>query len=365
MKIMNKSIPLAIMASIAAFSPLAPAGEELTVHVGTPGTLSSLIPAEKKYKVTKLTLTGTVNGYDWQVIREMSGVDFNWKPTEGSLECLDISGITIVGGDPVVTALGSDPTDPIIIPARDNALSEELFTSTKIKQIEMPASIIAIYSAFSGAALEGTVTVPEGVEILGEYAFEGCSKMERIILPSTLKNLGDPLRSVNLAAIGSNAFKDCVSLTDFTIPGTVTVIRSGTFSGCKFKHFVIPANIEYIDYGAFGSCNSLTDVTVENPVPCKLVYNAFQYVDLENVTLHVPAGSAGAYKNAEEWCGFGNITETPYGGPSGAIVEVAVDYENCPAEYFTLQGVKIPGYPESAGIYICRQGKNCMKVIVR
>lgn len=364
MNLLNKSNHLAV-AALIAFLPLALSADELTVHVETPGTLSSLIPADKKFTITKLTLTGTVNGYDWQVIREMSGVDFNWKPTAGSLENLDISGITIVGGDPVVTALGSDPSDPIIIPARDNALSEELFTSTKIKQIVMPANITAIYSAFSGAALEGTVTVPEGVEILGEYAFEGCGKMERIILPSTLKNLGDPLRSVNLAAIGSNAFQNCVSLKEFTIPAAVTVIRSGTFSGCTFKHFVIPANIEYIDYGAFGSCNSLTDMTVANPVPCKLVFNAFQNVALENVTLHVPAGSSDAYKNAEEWCCFGNITETPYSGPSDAITAAAVDYDDRPAEYFTLQGVKITGYPQSAGIYINRQGKTCKKVIVR
>jgi len=366
MKILNSSIPLAIMALIAS-APLAAIGEELTVHVGTPGTLSTLIPADKKFAVTKLTLTGTINGLDWQVIREMSGIDFNWKTTDGVLEELDISDINIVGGDPVVTAVGSDPTDPIIISARDNALSEELFTSTKIKHIEMPNSIIAIYSAFSGSALEGTVTVPEGVEILGEYAFESCTKMERIILPSTLKNIGDPLRSMNCAAIGSNAFENCVSLKDFAIPETVTVIRSGTFSRCKFKHFVIPSNIEWIDYGAFGYCNDLTDVTVENPVPCKLIYNAFIGVSRENITLHVPAGSVEAYKSAEEWCEFGNITEEPF-NPSdkpGGIADAVAETDDVMVEWFTLQGVKIVGQPESAGIYICRKGQNCTKVVTR
>lgn len=347
-------IQKSIIIALTAACSLSAAAGELTLNVAEPGTLATLITAEQKYSTTKLTLTGTINGLDWQTIREMAGCDFYWHKTAGTLEELDIAGVTIVGGDPVVIALGSDPTNPVVIPARDNALSEELFTSTSIRHIVMPESITAIYSAFSGAALEGTVTVPEGVEILGEYAFEGCSNVEAFILPSTLRDIDNP-RKPNKSAIGASAFANCTSLKNLTLPAGVTLIKGGTFANCTFTSFTLPATVDFIDYGAFDGCTSLRDIIVERQEPATLYYEAFHGVDLSNVVLHVPAGTVDAYKAADGWCDFGIITDSPFSG-----IETATTASS-PEIWYSINGTRLPAAPTAPGLYITPTRKLLIK----
>lgn len=43
-----------------------------TIHVATPGTLSTYITSNEKYEITSLTLTGDLNGTDIRYIREMA-----------------------------------------------------------------------------------------------------------------------------------------------------------------------------------------------------------------------------------------------------------------------------------------------------
>lgn len=345
-----------ILVAAVAVCAIGASAEELTLNVAEPGTLSTLIDS-RKYTTTKLTLTGTINGLDWQTIREMAGCDYYWNTTPGVLEDLDISAVTIVGGAPVVQALGSDPSNPVIIPARDNALSEELFTQTRIRHIVMPESITAIYSAFSGASeLEGTVTVPEGVEILGEYAFEGCCKVEAFVLPSTLHDTGDP-SMLNQSAIGAHAFADCTSLTEFTLPAGVTRIKQETFANCRFPTITIPASVDRIDYCAFYGCTNLTDVTVERKEPAKLYYDAFHGVDVSNVVLHVPAGSVEAYKTADEWCYFGTITDEAMSGVAVTTAKATADRE----EWHTITGVRLNEKPDAPGVYIVNGRKEVVR----
>lgn len=57
------------------------------------------------------------------------------------------------------------------------------------------------------------------VEQIGHGAFNNCSNMSEVILPSTLKT------------ISSSAFMDCNNLTTIEIPDCVSKIENGAFSG--------------------------------------------------------------------------------------------------------------------------------------
>ena len=49
-----------------------------------------------------------------------------------------------------------------------------------------------------------------------------------------------------------DAFSECTSLTDITIPDSVTEIGSVAFSGCRsLKHIVIPQSVSSIEDGTF------------------------------------------------------------------------------------------------------------------
>ena len=75
--------------------------------------------------------------------------------------------------------------------------------------------------AFSECFSLTTVTIPEGVTSIAEYAFYS-SSLTGIIIPE------------GVTGIGSYAFEDCWNLTAITIPASVTSIGEGAFEDCLF-----------------------------------------------------------------------------------------------------------------------------------
>lgn len=82
---------------------------------------------------------------------------------------------------------------------------------------------------FCGNAIT-TLTIPENVKTLGQYAFADSRSLTEVNLPDTLKT------------IGNYAFKNCPKLTEFTIPKGVTYYSAGVLEKC--------ANIETINFNA-------------------------------------------------------------------------------------------------------------------
>ena len=76
------------------------------------------------------------------------------------------------------------------------------------------------YSAFYELANLNSVTIPEGVEIIGDYAFGGCY-MQFVDIPASV------------TGIGECAFYSCPDLIDATIRSRVADIGSQAFSGCS------------------------------------------------------------------------------------------------------------------------------------
>ena len=78
---------------------------------------------------------------------------------------------------------------------------------------------------------EMTVFVPEGVEDIGEGAFEGSDVIE-VTLPE------------GLIKIGKRAFADCESLEKINFPSTLRIISDEAFSGCTSLDVDSPENIK-------------------------------------------------------------------------------------------------------------------------
>jgi hypothetical protein len=121
-------------------------------------------------------------------------------------------------------------------------------------QIEgKPVTTISI-GAFKQRAIT-KVTVPEGVTMIMGYAFYGCTKLESITLPDTLKY------------IGTFAFSDCISLTSIVIPEKVTWIENSTFFRCSALTSVTLGNsVECIELHAFDGCTSLKDINIPDSI---------------------------------------------------------------------------------------------------
>ena len=125
---------------------------------------------------------------------------------------------------------------------------------------------------------ESTVTIPNNVTSIGEWAFLDCSRLTSIIIPNSVTSIGQEafvrctgLNSVTIpnsvTSIGRSAFSGCSGLTSVTIPNNVTSIGDGAFSNCSsLTSATIPNNVTSIGDGTFRFCSSLTEVTIPNNV---------------------------------------------------------------------------------------------------
>ncbi len=109
--------------------------------------------------------------------------------------------------------------------------------------------------------------LPEGVEVIGESAFEWCENLLYVDFPSTLEkieanafNCGYKSYELTLPegleVIGENAFANAIQLSGtLVLPEGLTTIEGGAFSGCGWLEEVyVPATVETIGEKAFADC---------------------------------------------------------------------------------------------------------------
>ncbi|MBR2906448.1 MAG: leucine-rich repeat protein [Clostridia bacterium] len=127
------------------------------------------------------------------------------------------------------------------------------------------------------ADYEGTtVTVPEGVDTIGGYAFAYNSNVEEIILSSTVTTLNDRafrdtsaskvVLNEGLTNISYQAFRNALNVTEVVIPSTVTTISKEAFQNSGITTLSIPATVEILEYGACRDMKEVTSVIIEGDV---------------------------------------------------------------------------------------------------
>jgi len=117
------------------------------------------------------------------------------------------------------------------------------------------------------------VVFNEGLRTVRRNAFCGCIFLQRIILPSTLTEIGDDafngcrsLREVGLndglKKIRGGAFYCCNLLESITIPSTLTEIGTHTFNRCtSLRKAILHENLQKVGAYAFADCNQLERFT--------------------------------------------------------------------------------------------------------
>ena len=91
----------------------------------------------------------------------------------------------------------------------------------------------------------GSITIPEGVNVLGNRVFYS-TNIESITIPSTITK------------IPSNAFSNNKNLKTVVLPNTLTDINSQAFNGCEnLENINIPNSLIYIGSYAFSGCPKL------------------------------------------------------------------------------------------------------------
>ena len=133
---------------------------------------------------------------------------------------------------------------------------------TETREFIIPQDVTSIGDwAFSGCSSLEKLTIPVGVTSIRGWAFSGCSSLKSLTIP------------VGVTNIGVRAFGDCSSLESLVIPSGVASIGERAFEGCSaLKSIEIPASVLSIGERGFWNCSSLTTIKVakNNPEYCSV-----------------------------------------------------------------------------------------------
>ncbi|WP_417099137.1 leucine-rich repeat domain-containing protein [Leyella stercorea] len=178
---------------------------------------------------------------------------------------------------------------------------------TALNNIVMPSTVVGIYnSVFEGCAALTNVKLNEGCTTLGHHVFKKCP-LATVTFPNTLNSIGEyafegttlttvDLSNTQITSLPKGCFYDCEQLSDvklpkeltyigqvaffkstiasITFPPTLQKIDSWAFQYSKLANVVIPTNCSSIDQAAFANNDKLTTVVI-NGTDCYLAYQAF------------------------------------------------------------------------------------------
>ncbi len=118
------------------------------------------------------------------------------------------------------------------------------------------------------------VTIPSSVTTLYQYSFRGCTSLKSVTIPNSVTEIDDYV------------FAGCTSLESITIPDTVTEIGAGAFEGCSaLMSVTIPGGIREIPPHAFHGASSLKEVVFNGVITEIGAYAFYDCSSLESIEL--------------------------------------------------------------------------------
>ncbi len=219
---------------------------------------------------------------------------------------------------------GCESLANITLPNSITSIDSFAFSGCRsLTRIKIPDSVTSIGGyAFDGCAGLANITIPDGVTSIGDSAFYGCTKLTNITIPDNVTSIGgrafedteyynntnnwidDVLyigshlieSKADLAGhykirkgtvcIGGFAFSGCRSLTNITIPDSVTSISNYAFWNCtSLTNITIPDSVRSIGDYAFVACRNLTSITIPDSVTSISNYVFWNCTSLTNITI--------------------------------------------------------------------------------
>lgn len=261
---------------------------EYVIINSTAGHLKdSIIAANKDYtQLRNLKITGRINTQDFYFMRD----------SMDNLQSLNMKEVRVNGSfgyQPWFS--GNASRDDV---ERDDIIPQSSFDEKKsLLRIVLPDTLKGIGErAFRNCVnLTGSIIIPEGVTRIGPSAFMWCNSLTGTLsLPSTLEYIGGG----GAVDIGG-AFNGCNFTCELKLPNNLKYIGHQVFLGNTgyYGNLILPENLEFVGDGAFSGCKNLTG---DLKIPQEVTYisqGAFENTGL-NGTLQLHDGITGILANA-------------------------------------------------------------------
>lgn len=175
----------------------------------------------------------------------------------------------------------------LVIPEGVEAITHYTFNKSGVISIKLPSTLKSLGSAFQKCEMLEEIIIPEGVEVIYDHTFSGCIRLSKVVLPSTVTQIGtaafqgcEALKDFelphNVRQIGKYAFENCIALEKISLPNGVSSLEYQAFMGCaKLKSVMLSNQLKVIGASAFNGCTSLESVEIPDSVS-EIQYSAFQ-----------------------------------------------------------------------------------------
>ncbi len=190
-------------------------------------------------------------------------------------------------------------------------IAPEAFKNCNVTSVTIPEGVKLIGSqSFMTCSFLTSVTILEGVTVIGAWAFSGCEKLEYVSIPASMDSICD------------FAFLGCKSLTHLKIPEGVTEIDYGAFADCtSLSSLILPKSVTTIEEEAFSGCTSLTLSVYKDSY-------AHKYAETNSIPYVLIGGDA----TLGDVNGDGSVDATDASDILVASTEKAVGHENALTE---------------------------------
>ena len=206
-----------------------------------------------------------------------------------------------------------------VLPETFRVSSFPVNAENSLASLSLPAGLerIGERAAYNNLLMTD-LSLGDGLLQIGDAAFAKCRSLQELTLPESLGIIGDSaffhnqnLRSLvlplSLRRIGESAFERCQNLASVALPDSLEIVPFRAFANCGLESICIGAGTDSLAAQAFAQNTGLKEVVLLNPALQNVDASTFSGMDLGRLTLHVPHGSMGFYRDHAFWGRFGNI----------------------------------------------------------